>query len=894
MPDSLEKLKPSRIKRELIPFIIISAITVSSFIYFSYQDITGSITYSPEVPSVNIEVSSEITNYSQQCFLKFSPISNEFVGSGWANRQLAANIRKRNSDGGFSFELFQNENLFLIRNDDDWFLLPQGKYLDSLRTKMAFDIFNMITDNNLNYRLPHSKLIDVFVNGNYKGLYLLCERIDRKMMNLEQENIYNPEENDMIFKATNWNGDFYNTPTSIDPLWEQMYPNILDFSHVSKYLTEFIHNASEEEFFNKENGVFTVFDKSSIIDNLLFGLLVGHEIIEGSSYYLILNQKSEVGFFFLPWNFAQSWGFYKDGRIPIELWLNRENHEITSIVWSKLYHRLLFPENSSINNKFISEIVNRWSYIRTNYWDSNDLILYFSELRIPIQTTLIRATSDNDFVADLVDTIENWIITRVNLIDDILNKPNTIFSDNFTSKYREDDEIFGFSNPTARRQYYKSSKLFSAHKIHEVSIVIQWDYFNDILIRKNDSNRWTERLYMPCDISIDNYSMDNVGFRIRGNYNNLYPKNSFKLKFSEPDLYVGGGSYKNFPDNEDRRFLGLKRLNLRAAPIDFSLMNEVAGYELYNILCYPCPRVSWAKLYLTKTDEKGNIIVPKVYIGLYLLTEDIDKTFVRFNFKSPEGNLYKTTDIMATLEDVGDLKDFLTWDGRRVYELRTNEELDDYSDLQKFVHYINYNWSNIHEVINLTLLAKYFAASNFQGNWDDYIFLPHNYFLYSDPNFGFVFLPWDIEQNLNIGTNLSIIGFNLPYSPDFRYAPLFSGYLGYFNFISYWAMISPYPRPLWDNLVNKSDLGFKDPYKNSHQKIVDNVNPLKEQLENWFDRIEPWIIEPYSFTDPVPNPQVALWYPEEVPLGWYLYDKARVLNFLEGRKQYVNQSIPLI
>ena len=146
---------------------------------------------------------------------------------------------------------------------------------------------------------------------------------------------------------------------------------------------------------------------------------------------------------------------------------------------------------------------------------------------------------------------------------------------------------------------------------------------------------------MPVDISIDGYSMDNTGFRIRGNYNRLYRKDSFKLKFSETELYCGKTYleeelYKSMPENEDRRFLGLRRLNLRAAPVDFSLMNEVAGYEIFKILEYPHPRVSWAKLYITETDGKGNIIRPKEYKGLYLLTEDIDKTFINNNFKNPE------------------------------------------------------------------------------------------------------------------------------------------------------------------------------------------------------------------------------------------------------------------
>jgi len=151
----------SRLKKELIPLIIISVITISSLVFFTYQDSVGTVAYAPEVPTVNIDISDEVTNFSQQCFIKFSPITYEDQRTGWANRYLAADIRRRNSDGGFSFELYQNEDLFHIRDDDDWLLLPQGKYLDSFRTKLAFEAYNRILNNTSNYRLPHSKLVEV-------------------------------------------------------------------------------------------------------------------------------------------------------------------------------------------------------------------------------------------------------------------------------------------------------------------------------------------------------------------------------------------------------------------------------------------------------------------------------------------------------------------------------------------------------------------------------------------------------------------------------------------------------------------------------------------------------------------------------------------------------------
>ncbi|MFX1523651.1 MAG: CotH kinase family protein [Promethearchaeota archaeon] len=881
MSEKLEKLKPSQLKREIIPLVLISVIVVSSFIYFTYQGSTDSLSYSPEVPVVDIKVSNEITNYSQQGFLKISPISKEFAKSTWANHYLAANIRKRDSDGGLSFELLQNENLFQIREDDDWILLPPGKNLDAFRTKMAFDVYNMLNHQNARCKLPNSKLVEVYINGNYQGMYLLTERIDRKFMDLEQEDVNNLQENDAIYKASNWDGDFHTIP-STENLWEQLYPNTIDLSQLPRNLTEFINNASEPEYFDNLSGIFSFFDKNSIIDTLLFGLFVGHEILEGSSYYLIYNHKAPAKFTFIPWNFAQSWGYSEHGLIPNDIWLNEDDNQIDSVVWSNLYHRLLFPENFLINFEFLSDVINRWNYIRNNIWTLDNLITYFDNLYQPIKLSLSRSLDIRKSVEDISNKIQNWIFTRLNVLDNILVTQPNIFYNNFQPPFRSDEEIFGFSTTSARRHYYKSSLLFSTQKIHEVHVVIQADYYDDMMIRKHDNNRWTDHLYVPADVTIDDYSMDNIGFRVRANYNILYPKDSFKLKFSEIEYYVGSSQYISCPENINRRFLGLRRLNLRAAPTDFCFMNEVAGYEIFKILGIPHPRITWAKLFITETDEQGNIVKNKEYKGLYLLTEDLDKTFLNYNFINPEGNLYKVTGLNANLEYRSNVKSYYSWDGRRIFELKTNVELDDYTDLQQLVNTINNDWSNIQNLANLDVLAKYFAASNFQGNWDDYVILPHNYYIYNEPNKGFIFLPWDIEQNFNMGYN-SYYSFG---APDFTIAPLLSGYRGYYPDICTWASINSYPRPLWDNSITDSD--FVNPYLEAHEKITNNSASLKAQVEAWFYLIKPTVLIPFHYTDPYP----VRGYPTEIYEWVFNIDKNRVLNYLDDRTSFVISQLP--
>ncbi|MHA1728345.1 MAG: CotH kinase family protein [Promethearchaeota archaeon] len=906
-PNTLEKLRPSKKKRDFLTLIFLLTITFSSLAFISYQDTTGNINYSSQIPSISIEVPKNISNISQNCFLKISPVSNEDFQSTWANHFIAANIRKRNTDDGFSIELNQAENILHIRNDDDWLLLPSKTNSDAFRTKIAFDIYNMLIEDNLDnvdIRLPDSELVDVYINNDYQDVYLLSERIDRSSLNLYQEDAQNLENNDMIFKSTNWDGDFYTQFDESNSSWEQLYPNELNFSYIPLDLTSFISNSSEEDFFNENNGIFTKFNKDLLINNLLFGLFLGHGVIEGSSYYLVYNQKNEAKFSFLPWNFEQSWGFTKDGTVPLDYWINVDENHVENVVWSQLYYRLLFPEDSTLNKGFITDIINHWSFIRNSIWKTANLNSHIDEIYQKIE---------NSKSESIKNSIKNWIQTRLNWLDNIINNQiqTQIFVDNFETPFQENNVKFGFSSPSARRYYYKSSVLFKKDKIHEIDITIQKDYALDMIYRRNDEDPATEHFFMPSTVSIDNYSMSDVGLRIRGYFNLNFPKSSFKLKFSETNLYIGNSQSKYIPEYKDRRFLGLKRLNLRSGYADYTMMNEPVGHELFKMVGIPALRISWVKLYITLTDEEGTNLGPREYKGLYWLTEDLDKTFLRCNFKDPDANLYKTTPmVMATLHDVENISNYFRYDmgwkdwgfvrfedlkgffpnyirsTSRVYELRTNEELDDYSDFEKFVHYINNNWTNIQEVADLDSMAKYFAASHFQGSWDDYCGIPHNYFLYSNPNGGFCLLAWDIENNFNMGSNQSNTDWG---QPDYRYAPLLDGYREYFNWDGWWLpnWVPPAGRPLWDNAIN--DPCFVDKFLNSLNKIVEGIPKLIVQTNTWFNLINETILLPYNHTFSVNRASINT----KTDYDLFMNEKDRILNFLQGRKEFVEEQLSL-
>ncbi|MBK8841726.1 MAG: CotH kinase family protein [Saprospiraceae bacterium] len=71
----------------------------------------------------------------------------------------------------------------------------------------------------------------------------------------------------------------------------------------------------------------------------------------------------------------------------------------------------------------------------------------------------------------------------------------------------------------------------------------------------------------------------------------------------------------------------------------------------------------------------------------------------------------------------------------RAYDLKTNEDADDYSDLVELISFVNKPnavgfSTNIHNILNIRSVLKTYAVDIATGNWDDYFYLKNNFYLY--------------------------------------------------------------------------------------------------------------------------------------------------------------------
>ena len=223
----------------------------------------------------------------------------------------------------------------------------------------------------------------------------------------------------------------------------------------------------------------------------------------------------------------------------------------------------------------------------------------------------------------------------------------------------------------------------------------------------------------------------NVGVRLRGNTSLEAQKKYIKLDLNE---------YENLELKQ------LEKLNINSEKNDPTLLRSRLSLEMYRAAGVMASRVAHTELYIN-----GN------YFGLYSNVEHLDEEFIQRRFEGSEGNLYKCL-YPATLQDVGPDGDDYKFEefGRRVYELRTNRDADDYSDLANFINVLNdtpdANFEcAIEEVFDVDAFLRTMAIDALIGNWDGYAYNKNNFYLYHDVNTGrFIYIPYDLDNTWGI------------------------------------------------------------------------------------------------------------------------------------------------
>ena len=248
-------------------------------------------------------------------------------------------------------------------------------------------------------------------------------------------------------------------------------------------------------------------------------------------------------------------------------------------------------------------------------------------------------------------------------------------------------------------------------------------------------------IFVPAEVYYNGLQWYRVGVRFKGNsslqssWSNGIMKLSFKLDFDEFE--------DDYPQIDNQRFYGFKKLSLKNNYNDKSMMREKVAGDVFRNAGLVGSHTAFYTLYVDYGDGPQ-------YFGVYTMVEEVDDTVLEDQFSDDNGNLYKPDGSAASFTAGTYNED--------EYVKKNNEDEADFSDVEGLLNVLHNEsrttnpvaWrTNLETVFDTDVFLKYLAVNTVIQNWDTYGKMTHNYFLYNDSDTNkLTWIPWDNNEAL--------------------------------------------------------------------------------------------------------------------------------------------------
>lgn len=328
-------------KKTILLFIIFSFSLVTSALAKSQWETAISEYNEYSLPLVNVEV--EVSRLSKENYIPghITIVDAEMRTEGRLMASFDCKLRYRGASSlkyekkSFAIKLLDSDgedldaNVFGIRKENDWILDAMAIDRIRMRNRVCFDIWNEIsktpykTDfDNRNGTLGY--FVEVYLNGDYHGLYCMTDKIDRKLLGLKKAK----EQSDgsvyvrgVLYKGESWTDatgmSGYDTSESFDEEswngWELQYPDDYPCYDAWKPLMNLI------DFCNTRNAFFKLhyrqhFYFDNLVDYAIF--IMGLNIIDNNvknTHFSCPDINVNETFLITPWDLDCSLGGLYEG-----------------------------------------------------------------------------------------------------------------------------------------------------------------------------------------------------------------------------------------------------------------------------------------------------------------------------------------------------------------------------------------------------------------------------------------------------------------------------------------------------------------------------------------------------------------------------------------------------
>jgi hypothetical protein len=174
---------------------------------------------------------------------------------------------------------------------------------------------------------------------------------------------------------------------------------------------------------------------------------------------------------------------------------------------------------------------------------------------------------------------------------------------------------------------------------------------------------------------------------------------------------IGGWTLNFDKFKEGQHYRGLDKLHLNNSVQDPSYTTELLCSELFLAAGVPTARTTHARVELNGRP-----------LGLYVLKEGFDKTFLRRHFTSAKGNLYDG----GFTREITDLLERDEGEGPTHVELKNLAAAAYVGDPEA-------RWEKLEKLLDMDCMLSFMALEMMTWHWDGYVMKHNNYRVYHEP-----------------------------------------------------------------------------------------------------------------------------------------------------------------
>jgi len=247
-----------------------------------------------------------------------------------------------------------------------------------------------------------------------------------------------------------------------------------------------------------------------------------------------------------------------------------------------------------------------------------------------------------------------------------------------------------------------TEQLFSNPKVLEISV--------EVPQAQLDALKREPRVYVKAIVKEGTNVLANTGFRFKGtNMTSKVARPDFTLKFNE---FI-----------TDQRLQGQRKLGFESSRNDPTYVGEALANELFRSAGIPAARNTFALVKLNGKD-----------VGLYVVSEGVNKDFLDRHFDKSKGNLYE-----GDGTDITDKLDKDSGDGSGQADVKALADAARESNLEQ-------RWKKLQTLLDIDRFLSFIGVEVITGHTNGYAMGKARYRIYHDPTNGkMVFMPHGIE-----------------------------------------------------------------------------------------------------------------------------------------------------